>query len=175
MSLCLRISYASEPGTPTQLSVSSSEESDAAWPSFFRLPTVRRQIIIFPFEVAIALWCAYSGVTGLLGIGLAADALYLALGSVATVFNAGYVLAGISMYFGVALTRRNIEAFGLILVISSLLTRTIALMWVAGMSSMLLNQYVLNGLIFLASLARLISLWRHYYVIEISAKHDDSR
>lgn len=171
MSFCLRISYP-EGGTaaPPQVSIEKDGSTNPDWPPFFRIPTVRRQIIIFPFEVAMALWCAYSGITGALHVGPAADAFHRALGPWATLFNIWFVIAGLSMYLGVALTRRNIEAFGLILVISSLVIRITALIWAVGTDSSLVNQYVLNGLITLAALARLLSLWRHYYVIEITAK-----
>ena len=175
MSLCLLISYQDGAKQPPSLLVDKNAvNSNGDWPPLFRFPAIRRQVILFPFEVVVALWCAYSGAIGVLGIGPAADVFYRALGSISVPFNVGYAVAGISMYLGVSFTRRNVEAFGLILVISSLAIRTIALMWAVGSDSTLINQYVLNGLFFLAATARLISLWRHYYVIEIAAK-DDAR
>lgn len=172
MTLCLYISESETTGGLSGHLASQTSGTSDSWPPFLRVPWLRRQFVLFPFNIAIALWCAYSGVTGILTAGPVADTFYQVLGKFSVPFNVGLTLAGLAMYFGLALTRRNIEAFGLILIISSLAIRSTALLWAAGINPMLLNQYVLNSLVVSAAIARLISLWRHYYVIEIVAKHD---
>lgn len=172
MTLCLYINGPEAVGDSAGAPLNQNSGASDSWPPFLRVTWLRRQVILFPFNIAVALWCVYSGVMGIFAVGPVADTFYRVLGNFSVPFNVGFAIAGLSMYFGVALTRRNLEAFGLILIISSLAIRSTALLWAAGIDPVLLNQYVLNSLVVSAAIARLISLWKHYYVIEIVAKHD---
>jgi hypothetical protein len=114
-----------------------------------------------PFEAMIAALAAYSGGVGLLRFGANTDPLSLSLPlALVTMFQAGYLIAGLAMLVGLGTGRRNFEALGLVVVASSVLIRTVALVWVVGFTAPIINAMISSALVVLACVLRNRSLSR---------------
>ena len=88
---------------------------------------LKRQAVV-PFEAAFGFYSVYAGVTSALGFGAANSFIKHELGSpLSLAFSVAYILAGSCLYFGIGLNKRNIEALGLVLIMTSLAVRAIAL------------------------------------------------
>lgn len=100
---------------------------------------------VYPFEVMWAFVCMFLGLVAVLNYGVTTPPLNTALGATtAMIFNVIFFVAGAGMFFGIGFGKGNIEAFGLILLITSLLVRTIASGWFFGIDPMAVNGYILN-------------------------------
>lgn len=122
---------------------------------------------LVPFETMFGFYCAYSGLAGLLNFGIVSNAFNSATGyKTSTIFNIVYLLAGIGMYIGVGLKRINIEAFGLITVITSIIIRTITASWVFGINPVIINSYIFNTAIIFACIIRLITIYKNNIFIK---------
>lgn len=66
------------------------------------------------------------------------------------VVNVIYLLAGFGIFLGLGLRRGDIEAFGLIILTTTLIIRTLMLGFLFGIDPVVINAYVLN-LVFVAS------------------------
>jgi hypothetical protein len=98
----------------------------------------------------------YAGLTGILDFGITSKIFQDVVGNtVAFVFNIGYIVAGLSVYFGIGTCQRNIEAFGLIALITSALIRTVSIGYVAGFNPVIFNSYVFSLVFIIACIVRL--------------------
>jgi hypothetical protein len=105
---------------------------------------------VVPFEEMMAEFILLSGAFGLVGIGGASqDALTMAIGDWALVFQASYVLAGLGMLIGMGTSKANIEAAGLALLLVSVLVRLIVFLYLFG-----LNEQAWVSLIFYLVITR---------------------
>lgn len=126
----------------------------------------KRQVIL-PFETCFAFFCVYSGIAGIVSFGPVNDAFRQVLGhKKSIIFNVGFLVAGLALYFGLGLAKRNIEAFGLITIIMSLLVRVIAVFSIAGISSSLFNNYVYAFAFIFACIIRARSLFTRKTLVE---------
>jgi hypothetical protein len=127
---------------------------------------------IVPFETVIAFYSAYSGVAGILEFGVANSIFSDSLGSgLVLIFNLIYIIAGMAMISGVALGRKDIESAGLILVITSILVRIIAIAVSMGISPAIINFHVLSVAMIVAAVTRLNFIFKFKLTLE-SLKHD---
>lgn len=127
-----------------------------------------RRLKVVPFEALIALFAAYSGAVSLLGIGPTATALTLQLPPwLVNVLNIVFLLAGLAMVFGIGVPRRSLEAFGLVLVLMSVVVRTLALQWLVGATADTLNGLVLNSLTVIFLWVRLSAVIRGSRLLQI--------
>ena len=111
------------------------------------------------FEVVIAFWCVYSGVTSLFNFGIVSNVITNALGTfAAAAFNILFVISGVAIYYGIGRSRGNVEGAGVILLAMSLLVRSLATGWVLGLSPVIFNSYILNGTLIVACMVRLVLL-----------------
>lgn len=126
-----------------------------------RLKEFLKQQSIVPFETTLAFFFIYAAIASLAGFGVTATPLSKVLGYwITMVFNVVYLFAGLGMYFGIGLRWGNIEAFGLILLITSIVVRLIAATWILGINPMVINGYILNAAFIFSCLIRLWTI-RH--------------
>lgn len=115
--------------------------------SIREIPTGTREfilrVIVVPFEIAIALTAVWAGAAGLLTLSPSAAAFNATLPQwLVTMFNLIYVIAGLAMLTGVGWNYKNAEASGLILLITSLLIRAVALYVTRGFDQVTTNVIV---------------------------------
>lgn len=124
---------------------------------------------IIPFEGGFALFAIYSSLVGLIQFGIVPSAVSRELGSIFnTLTQAAFLLAGLGLYFGIGLNRRDIEIFGLIFTIGCLLSRVVAISWVVGFSATTLNNYIYNAIFLIVCLIRLDTLFKRHIIIRLN-------
>lgn len=133
---------------------------------------IQRQFVLFPFEIAFSLYSLYMGVSGLVGFGSTSGSLFVeVLGRWSIPFNLLYAISGLAIYFGLVTLRRNVEAFGLVTLTTSLIIRSIVLLWCSCgdriVWGQVVNVHVLNILFLVACVSRIVSLLEKRY-IEVS-------
>ena len=142
------------------------------YPHFRTLRSMWMNINVVPFETVIAIFCALSGVFGLLQLGLNNDQFASAMGrTIANVFNAGYILAGLGMLVGIALNRKDIEIFGLTCVVTSLLVRSSAIAWKVGLNPFIVTSYFFNALVIGACITRAVMIIKYKVLIQKIVKN----
>lgn len=120
----------------------------------------KRQSVI-PFEVVWGFYVMYAGAVLTLNYGVTISPLSIALGTtIAMIFNIVFFVSGAGIFFGVGWRKGNVEAFGVILLATSLLVRTIAAIWFFGITPMMVNGIVLNGGFIIASIVRLQTIFK---------------
>ena len=125
-----------------------------AWIKTFFL----RQAIV-PFETTLAFFFMYAAVASMVGFGTVASPLSRALGTtMATLFNVVYLVAGLGMFVGIGTRRGDLEAFGLILVITSLAVRTVATGWLIVINPQIVYSYVSSGVFIFACVIRMTTI-----------------
>lgn len=117
-----------------------------------------------PFETMLAFFFIYAGTLGLLYAtsGWTPRTANILGFKTTFAFNACYLLAGGGMFFGIGLGKPYIEAFGLIMVATSLITRAIIIGWLAGINFITINSLVLNCMFVLSCIVRLINVIKHH-------------
>jgi hypothetical protein len=107
-----------------------------------------RQTVV-PFECLIGALAFVSGLFHLFGIGsVGQDPLTLLLPDwLAFSTDVSYAIAGLAILFGVGLSRGDIEAFGIILVATGIVVRSIALIDLAGFTESVRVAVLFNVMI----------------------------
>jgi len=106
--------------------------------------------------MAFAAISVYAGIAGLIDFGPGAASLRAQVGSLTQLFNLVYLLAGCALFFGVGMNKRNLEASGLVLLLTSLLIRMIALIgWAHADKVAIINSLVSFIIFTVAIIARL--------------------
>lgn len=107
-----------------------------------------------------AFFCIYAGTVAIINFGVTVTPLAAALGpKIAILFNGLFIVSGLAIYFGMGLRKANLEAFGLVLLATSLAVRTVVSTWYFGMNPMAINGYVLNGAFAVSCVVRLRTIW----------------
>src|SRR5687768_3914871 len=105
---------------------------------------IKRQSIV-PFDTTFAFFCIYSGMISVFRIGIVPNIFRDTLGErISSMFDIGYALAGLLMFIGIGLGRRDVQAAGLITVITSITIRCVLIGWLIGFNSLVFNTYVFN-------------------------------
>lgn len=103
----------------------------------------------------------YSGLTRIINFGVTSNVVIQTVGpTIAMLFAVAYLIAGVSMLFGIGLAKRNLEAFGLIVVASSVLIGIIATIYIVGVNPAIINGIFSSSLFLLACGIRAHSLFR---------------
>lgn len=135
------------------------------------LKRIKQMTLIVPFETMFAIYSAYSGITGIFRFGIVSNTFQDVVGStIADIFNILYFIAGLAMFFGIGLQKKHFESFGIIIVATSALIRTIALAFFAGLSPAIINSYFFSVIFTLACYIRLKSLLRAAKVEKVMNK-----
>lgn len=112
-----------------------------------RLPLFFLRQRVVPFETGIAVYCLYSSITALVGFGLTNNMFRSSVpGPISTFFNAAFVVAGLCMFLGIGLGRRDIEGLGLMAVVTSLVIRSVAVTYFFGLDEIVVNGFVIRGM-----------------------------
>lgn len=116
-----------------------------------------------PFETMFGFFCIFAGITTLLNFGIITNPLNTAfityLGYKTHLFlSVIYLLSGLSIFFGIGFRKGNIEAFGLITLITVIIARTIVLGFLLGINPIIINTYVSNIAFVFASIIRLLTI-----------------
>lgn len=144
------------------------------------IKVIWRRLSVVALETMIAMFVVYSAAAGLLHIpGIQADVLADVLGGyLVTAFQVVYLVAGLAMLYGIAGGRRRarFEEFGIILVITSIIVRQVALVAVAldefGWAA-IGNTIVFNSLAVFWLGVRLFQLLRGYSIARFKVVSED--
>jgi hypothetical protein len=121
---------------------------------------------INPFEAMFGFYCIYSGITGLLDFGVANDIFRIAIGpTLALMFSIFYILAGLGVFVGIGIKKGNLEASGLIALITSVVIRLISIAWVAGFIPIVVNTYAFSIVFIVACIVRLGYIFRGQVIV----------
>lgn len=127
-----------------------------------------RRITVLPFESAIALASVWGGVASLFGLTTAGQAFGTALPpNMATAFNLLYIISGLSILFGLGWGYRNLEACGLVLLLTSLTVRSIALAVTFGAAPSIATMLVQSVMFIAATVFRLQSIFKNGTIIQV--------
>lgn len=125
---------------------------------------------VHSFEVTFAVFCIYSGLAGIMGIGLSSGPLTSILGGwLATVIEVAFAISGAMMFFGIGFGRRDLEAGGLVMVITSLLLRNLTLLMTFGLTWVFVSSYFHGTAFAIACFFRLRKLAKVRMLVEITA------
>lgn len=121
---------------------------------------VKRQTIV-PFESAIAVLSIWAGFSGFFEVSISSQAFNALLSHLsAMMFHLVYVVSGMAIFFGIGWNYRNLEAFGLVLLLMSLLVRAIAAISLLGYTHPVAISPIIQVLTFgPACVIRFYSLW----------------
>lgn len=126
---------------------------------------------MIPFETGFAALCVYNGVSGILSYGAVPKIFEQMLGyKFSLVFNIAYVISGLLMYLGIGLNRRNVEAFGVIIIMMSLSIRSLVVFFDVGFYELVVNSYVFATTFLISAAVRVYSLFAGITIIESQSK-----
>lgn len=146
---------------------STRETSIIEYPHNARL-TFWRQLTVMPFETAIALISVWGGLASLIGLTAGRQAFSATLPPVmVNVFNVVYILSGLAIVLGIGWGYRNLEACGLILLVTSLVVRGFALVVAVGPTRAVLVAQVSSVVFIIATVLRLIAVARNVTVAHV--------
>lgn len=131
------------------------------------IPRGWKHLRTLPFEALIGALAFVSGGLALLHYGgIGADVLTRALPAwLTTTSSALYLLSGASLIGGLFTGHRNVEAFGLIVIVASVIVRSIALFAVLGLSSLVITSYIFNAIVVWACAERLVTIIRGVVIL----------
>lgn len=123
------------------------------------------RVYIVPFQSGLMMLIVYGAIINLLDFGVAENrsalgrALFQALGPiVARVVAVATLLAGSHTLIGLGLPRRDMEASGLVAVISIILIQSIVLTSAIGFGAAIINVWISNAIFSAACCTRLHSI-----------------
>lgn len=124
---------------------------------------------IIPFEAGFAVFCVYNGIISIIGFGLIPNILRTVIGyNLSMIFDIGFLVAGIAMFFGSGLGRRDLESVGLITVATSLLIRSVIVGYLMGFSPIIFNSYISNFIFICCCLARLSFIMKNKAILQVN-------
>lgn len=122
---------------------------------------------IAPFETVFGFFCAYGGLAGLFKFGIVLTAYSQAIsGKFLVISNTLYLISGLAIFIGLGIRRGDIEAFGLILLATVLVVRTLIFSFVFGLNPVIVNSYILNAAFIFSSIIRLKTIIKNNRFIE---------
>lgn len=108
----------------------------------------RKRLVIVPFDTALALTAVWSGLGAFFDASIQARLFNDALPDFAAIlFNIVYIVSGLAVLAGIGWAYRNLEISGWILLLTSLIVRTISL-WSYGGFNPFVTASLVQGAIF---------------------------
>lgn len=131
------------------------------------------RLTVLPFEAAVALSSVWGGLAAMFGLTSTGQAFGTALPPNMTIaFNLLYVLSGAAILLGLGWGYRNLEGCGLVLLLTSLGVRAIALTVTFGFTP-LISSVVVQAVIFIIAVAaRLRTLFRNGTIVQVDGRVD---
>lgn len=127
------------------------------------------RLTVLPFEAAIALASVWGGLASLFGLTISGQAFGTALPpNMATAFNLLYIISGLAILFGLGWGYRNLEACGLILLLTSLTVRSIALAVTFGLAPSIATMLVQAAIFAVATIIRLRTVFKNGTTVQVS-------
>lgn len=121
-----------------------------------------------PYESAAAILVAWVGIGSFFDPPVSQQIFIAALPAALSVwFNAANVIAGVALVIGLGLGYRNLEMFGLILLVGSLLVRVVVLVNYTGFGPVVNGAIIQFAVYIIASLVRLSTLARNRVVLMV--------
>lgn len=111
-----------------------------------------------PFKIALALFAIYSGISGLLNFGSSNEVFYYSVWY-PWAYNILFVASGLVVMTGVLMIKTNIEAAGLLLVVTSLTIRLSVILLSVGWKSEVHNMLAICIIFGAAALIRIYSIF----------------
>lgn len=125
---------------------------------------------VVPFEAAFALFSVYSSLISILNFGVIPNIFNTILGKIFTTTSSTlFFIAGTCIYFGVGFARRDIEAFGILVIVACLITRMFLIGFIIGIDPIVFNNYVFNIIFIVACIIRLNTLLKKYVIIRLES------
>ena len=116
---------------------------------------------VMPFESALAITTIFTGIAAFTDKSISSRLFVEALPlEIAVLFNVTHLLSGFSLFAAIGWGYRNLEAFGLLLLASSLFARLITLWVVAGWHPVTATALIQSLIFGLACLARIYTLFK---------------
>lgn len=144
----------------------TTDESVVEYPGA-RSPFLGR-LMVLPFEAAIAVSSATLGVASLFGFTAPSQAFGAVLpASMVALFNLLYILSGLCILHGLGWAYRNLEACGLILLITTLVVRVIMLAVTFGAAPSIMTALLQLIIFIAASITRLQALFKDNTIVQI--------
>lgn len=132
------------------------------------LPLSLRRLSYRPFATALGFLLFAGAITALSNVGLTQDALLkLVPNWLLDCLSLAYGTGGLLLLLGMSRDRGNIEASGCILVVSGLLVRTIALLYVLGFTPATISTAVFYVVFGWACLERFRQIVRGDHIVRI--------
>lgn len=133
---------------------------------------VYKRLSVQPFEAALALLTILSGILLLVRVGpprTPSPVTALLPEPLVFAFRMFYFASGVGMFAGLGWGYRNLEAFGLILLLTSLGGFTLTMLVVIGFKPLILGS-VIGAVVFgIAAVMRLMALLRGRFLLEIES------
>lgn len=127
------------------------------------------RLTVLPFEAAIALASVWGGLASLFGLTTTGQAFGTALPpNMATAFNLLYIISGLAILHGLGWGYRNLEACGLILLLTSLTVRSIALAVTFGPVPSIATMLVQAVIFAVATIMRLRTVFKNGTIVQVS-------
>ena len=126
------------------------------------------RLIVLPFESAIAIASVWGGLASLFGLTTAGQAFGTTLPqSLATAFNLLYIISGLAILLGLGWGYRNLEACGLILLLTSLTVRSIAFVVTFGLAPSIATMLIQAVIFIAAAIFRLRAVIKNGTIIQV--------
>ncbi len=116
-----------------------------------------RRLAYAPFEMGLAIFAIYSGISGLCNFG-ASNEIFAEAVHLPSVFNLVFVFAGLAMIFGNTYRFRGLEGIGLYSLLGALATRSIIILLSTGWNVTSHNLLALCLINIVSSVIRLFML-----------------
>ena len=110
-----------------------------------------------PFKLAMCLFAIYSGVAGLFDFG-ASNEIFVEAVRYAGIFNVAFIVSGVVTAIGVLSSKMNVEAAGLCLVSSCLVTRVMVVLSTSGWNPAAHNLLAISVLFTASSIIRIVCI-----------------
>lgn len=130
--------------------------------------------VLAPYEVGFAVFSVYSSIISMLNFGVVPNKFTDAMGVIFTTLSSIlFLLSGIAIYAGISLSKREIEAFGIIVLMSCMLMRVVVILILFGIDPVTFNTAVFNGIFMVSSCVRLNTLLKKHVIIMLSDNPQD--
>lgn len=128
-----------------------------------------RRLAVLPFEAAIAIASIWGGMSSLFGLTTGGQAFGASLPpGMVTLFNLLYILSGLAIMLGLGWGYRNLEACGLILLITSLLVRSLTVTVTFGATPLVIATVAQAVIFGTATILRLIAVFKNGTIVQVN-------
>ena len=120
-----------------------------------------------PFETMLGFICIYGGLAGIFNFGIINNIFTSVISyPLLLLLNIIYLISGITIFTGLGLKRGNLEAFGLVILSTTLIVRTVLIGFLLGFNPIIINSYISNAAFVFACIIRIRTIAKNNLIIE---------